>query len=1322
MKKVTLFLAVVVFSFFIWSCKESDKASSKNDANATIVETPGADKATIEEMIGQSQPGDGAVLTGEELIITWPAVVDQADKVIARFRENGIAEWQELDAKDGSIKVDGLETGKKYQYQLIVEFESEKIEAPVCTITFRKGPRFVHRESTFSIPREYQVRRSVEVINPTDSAQQVFLDVANSSDDLIVGFVGSGSRDLVMEIPAGTIVPVQLIFFAQDAQPGDHKCVVRMQVANSSPLITDNATAIITVAKPNFSLSTSIGTVDPLTLATEIRVINKGDILTDFDIVPVGANADRVRCVPHVEHAKLGAGDVIGCKLQPILRPGEKEFTCEIELRAAGQSIRIPITFKVPDDKQVFVGLTHSTTTSSATGEFCTNKPDFNSDMPGDGNGYVGEPVPQKPYWIRKLGKLIRKDHDNTPSIALGVRGGVVRPDVANEYPGLEKNNLVAAHVLNSTSTPGGAAIVWHHINDDGNQEVSFAAMSAKGKTEEAVNISSSVGNSRWPTISGSIDGTMLIAWEDDRDGKEMELYMSRSTDEGKSWTHPERLTEHGLGAYDPILWQQGKTWLVAWEDGRGGIYARRSDDNGKIWQQEALIAGGKAAWPILAGKEDNIWCIWRDSTVVNIANSSDMGNSWSEPTQLSESDRQAGEPTISVAENTIFTAWRSEKDGISDIMFRAFVDGSWSGAVNVTDDPAMSEYPGLAVRGQKLFLGYISSSIGHASGYTRQSLDGGKTWEPARREERLNPNLTQAFLVVNFDLPWDRSTYRKHNVLILINGHPVAKLIDVIPEGRYVFPVDPTRLNYVPGGVSNNNIHFSTRHMNGGHYLIAADFKIIHFLTYQERNVVATSQEEADRLLQSKFDDFVNHDRPDAAVYANLISGLPENTDEKQTINLEVKVTNVGPVPLRGGQLECMMITEDGEIPLCDTITFGEIAPGQYLPVPLKIEHDGTPKRVVLRVVADGPDANLSNDTHILRLGMLDEGFLVVKSDSIADYKLIVPLTGEERAKVKSGERTKLPIGVYDLLDADGERIIPNVSIRGGETTHADPSLTGTVEVRAYKNVDLTFTSAGGETITGRSNNELRLPTGFYTIDAKNMTVPDIIIRKGKHIIVEAIAKGKIYVNYIEHGANVWVYDIHGNKVSSGWTNGSAGGIRPVPPGTYTVKTKLAKMENVPVRSGETTKIDLKGVGKICVVMEIDGKPAGKNTQYFVNDQNGERITLDFLGEEELLLVGNTYTVTCMENTWKNVEIKEGELTELKVYDYGQISVWPDHPNFFYRVYDSAGEKVTDFFTNYKSYLKTGTYDLTVEKDYKVLLKTKVTIIENKTTIVKRK
>ncbi|RLD83493.1 MAG: hypothetical protein DRJ10_03390, partial [Bacteroidetes bacterium] len=159
MRKLTLLFLVILLSVFLWSCSDSDKVS---DDQITSVDTPKADKATIKKMLGQAQPGDGTVLTGGELIVTWPLVVNQANKVIARFREKANDKWQELVAEDGSIKVDGLETGKDYQYQLVAEVESEKLEGIVCNVTFQEGPGFVSHESAFSIPREYQIRRSIE--------------------------------------------------------------------------------------------------------------------------------------------------------------------------------------------------------------------------------------------------------------------------------------------------------------------------------------------------------------------------------------------------------------------------------------------------------------------------------------------------------------------------------------------------------------------------------------------------------------------------------------------------------------------------------------------------------------------------------------------------------------------------------------------------------------------------------------------------------------------------------------------------------------------------------------------------------------------------------------------------------------------------------------------------------------------------------------------------------------------------------------------------------------------------------------------------------
>ncbi len=1349
MKKIALLLLLLI-SVLLYSCKDTNKSVKVSGEKTKL--TQRVNQTTLEKAVNQVQPKNGTIITGEELIITWPVIVDQADKIIVRFRKSENEDWQKLEIKDGFAKVKDLEKGKNFQYQLVAHLDSKTIESTINTVSFQKGVKFEEHDYSFSIDREYQVRRSVKVINPTDISQKFVLSVENNTSGLITGFVGSGSSDLSLEIPAGKTLPVALLFFAQDAKSGNHTCVIRMQVIDSTPLLMDNAIATITVVKPKFDLSTSFASVDPLTLTTELRIVNKGDVLTDFDIVPVGENANRVRCNPKITHAELLKGDILSCQLQPILKVGEKEFTCEIELRAAGQSKRIPVVFKVPEDKQVFVALTRSTITSENSSWYCTNHPEIGSDMQGSGNGPNGnsndensidgnEPddnldiplgveqdngIPYEPSILEqisnKLEKFININHDSSPNDAFGIRGDIIRTQVAKHYLDLEKDNLTTAPFVIGKSTPKEVAISWHHYTENGNQEVSYASISEEGEIEGPINISKASGNSSWPTIKGNIDKTMLICWEDDRDGKEMELYLSRSTNKGKTWSDPMQLTQHGSGAFDPILWQQDKTWLLAWEDARGGIYTKRSDDDGKTWQEEILLAKGKNAWPQLVGNKDKIWCIWRDATTVKITHSVDLGSSWSEATQLSNNEKLAGEPTIATDGTNVYTAWRSEKEGNSEIMFRAQIDDTWSDSVQITDDSVMSEYPSISINNSKLTLGYISTDLGHASGYARISNDKGKTWEPVYRLPRLNPNLNQALLVVKFGLPWNRSTYKKHSLDIFVNKHKIAELIDVIPEGTYVFPVHPKFLHYTPGGISNNKIQVVTKHLNGGHYVVAADFKMIHFVEHQELLVIASSQEEADKLAQQKFDFFVNHDRPDVAIFSNLITDLPENLDKEQTISLKVKVSNVGPVTLNGGKLECVQLTDDAEIAISEPVVFKSISAGRCLSVPVSFKHDGKPKRVAIRVIPDGPDADLSNNVHILRIGMLDQGYLKLISESSMDYSITTPLNGEEIAKGKANDILKIPTGVYNLMDVKGELILPNIAIKGGETTIADPSNTGIVEVRAYKDVDFTFTSSEGKTITGKSNKDLRLPTGFYTVKTKGFTIPDLVIRRGKHIIVEAIAKGKIDVNYIQHGTVVWVTDIHGNKVASGWTNGSAGGIPAIPPGTYTVATDIAQMENVAVRSGETTTIDLNGIGRLSVEMELDGKPAGKNTQYFVMNKKGERISLNYLRKEVILPIGNSYTVTCMDNKWENVKINEDELTNLQVYDYGQISVWPGYNNYFYTVYDMDEKEVTSYYTQYTRFLKTGTYNVIIAKDYKVLQKTKVTIHENKTSVIERK
>ncbi|RLE99073.1 MAG: hypothetical protein DRJ59_08285, partial [Thermoprotei archaeon] len=124
----------------------------------------------------------------------------------------------------------------------------------------------------------------------------------------------------------------------------------------------------------------------------------------------------------------------------------------------------------------------------------------------------------------------------------------------------------------------------------------------------------------------------------------------------------------------------------------------------------------------------------------------------------------------------------------------------------------------------------------------------------PSTIPETVSPekNVEEAYLIIRFTLPWDRSSYRPHDVHILLNGHEIGNLTNTIPEGTYIFKFDPSLLNYAQKGVAKNTITLKTAHMNGGHYVVSSDIKVILKVKQIKMPVIASSKEEADEIVMN--------------------------------------------------------------------------------------------------------------------------------------------------------------------------------------------------------------------------------------------------------------------------------------------------------------------------------------------------------------------------------------------------------------------------------------------------------------------------------------
>ncbi|MFN8178202.1 MAG: sialidase family protein [bacterium] len=123
----------------------------------------------------------------------------------------------------------------------------------------------------------------------------------------------------------------------------------------------------------------------------------------------------------------------------------------------------------------------------------------------------------------------------------------------------------------------------------------------APGAPREAAD-SARVGPATLPFVAVDGTGRAYLAWEDRRDGWR-DVYLARSLDAGATWQTPVRADSDPPGrgiSYHPqiLAWDDG-TMLVCWwdeRDGRADVYVRRSTDAGASWTgPEVRIDPGEA-------------------------------------------------------------------------------------------------------------------------------------------------------------------------------------------------------------------------------------------------------------------------------------------------------------------------------------------------------------------------------------------------------------------------------------------------------------------------------------------------------------------------------------------------------------------------------------------------------------------------------------------------------------------------------------------------------------------------------------------------------
>ena len=844
-------------------------------------------------------PKNGTRSASSDVLFTWRTSVSSSTTVFLRERgEDTFTEYTGSDGVVHSLQVTDLNRETTYHFYVESSTDFGSVRSGVRSLTVENGISFDERSYNVTIDRDYNQITKIRITNGDDIPHRVLVKVTHPYEDLIVDFTGNGT-DRTVSMAPGQSIDLTLAMHAQNAMKTDYKLILNLSsISTKGPddIIYDTAEVNVEVHVPNVDFSMEVIGTDEYTLAKTVRIVNNGDVITDLKVIKDDDLKAKVLLTPRIHNAYLASDDEIEFEIRPVLSSDFSGLSGNISAIGAGSEVVIRVDFNLPEGSEIFIGdadytvhsdknpIRHTESGTGRSGSYCTNE-------------VVNDRPFEVPDFLKKMKKLFTPYSDgHLSSVAVGVRGNLLRPNVEEYLEGFSSDNSVYANVIFA----GGEYHKVYHSDESGDCNIYY--MSSKDGTiiDREIGISGSEEGSRWPMITAQGDNYYIVWVESVGSGSE--VYMSKSSDSGDNWSDPESLTDSQNEVDDPFLAidSDGSLHLV-WESIHGDesdILYMNSSDRGSTWSEIKKLSNSTAhsEYPSLSiDPEDHLHLIWEDHVNGNgnilYTKSTDGGTNWNNSYTVSPPDSDAGEPSLAVGDDkTIHVVWRDSRHEESEIYYRNKSENRWNKEIRLTNDATYSEYPCVSIDGeQEVRVTWHDNRTGDDWLYYRK----GPSWDKVRRVERRMPNVKDVFLEMSFELRSPESSYVPHDVYLSVNHNQVGVLKDTVPRGKYVFEVDPIYLKYGDGKVIKNSMTTRVEGMNVGHFIVATDYNVVFHLDYVDMPVVAENLTSADEIVKGLTTG--TWEGVDPAVYVNDVIVSDPQPTEGESIRVSAKIRNLG-------------------------------------------------------------------------------------------------------------------------------------------------------------------------------------------------------------------------------------------------------------------------------------------------------------------------------------------------------------------------------------------------------------------------------------------
>ena len=277
----------------------------------------------------------------------------------------------------------------------------------------------------------------------------------------------------------------------------------------------------------------------------------------------------------------------------------------------------------------------------------------WSCDAPGNAEIYYGKSTDEGATWTRGRRLTWNSGNSSAPAIAVDSSGSI--------------------HVVWEDDNSGTGEIYYQKSTDGGETWTSKKRLTWNP------------GLSYEPAISVDASGNPQIAWVDGMTGN-WEIYFRKGAGGGSTWPTSRRLSDTSGGSYAPSMaaYSAGNI-QVFWSDDTPGnyeVYQTRTTDGGASWtiSQRMTWTSGESWWPANAFDSSNgLHLVWYDATPGNFeiyyGKSTDGGAVWTKARRITWTSGYSADPAVAAdpAAN-LHVVWMDDTPGNNEIYYRKFV------------------------------------------------------------------------------------------------------------------------------------------------------------------------------------------------------------------------------------------------------------------------------------------------------------------------------------------------------------------------------------------------------------------------------------------------------------------------------------------------------------------------------------------------------------------------------------------------------------------------------------------------------------------------